>query len=123
MPELTRPQRWSKGALDRILARKGKDDASKYRTLCMKMPTLIHQAGLVQAVVFMLSREADIGKRFVNDLGAVHSDLGAADKLLKRIQEAQLPDYMALTHEISQLSLWFRRFAQIELEPENGGTK
>ncbi|MGD0039212.1 MAG: type III-B CRISPR module-associated protein Cmr5 [Isosphaeraceae bacterium] len=115
MSELTRSQNWSKGALESVLAQKGKLE-SKYRTLCMKMPALIHQAGLVQATVFMLGREADIGKQFIDDLAKVYGGFDDA-MLLHRIQEAPLAEYMALTHDLSQVSLWFRRFAQIELAP------
>ena len=117
MAETTRSQRWSKGALERVLAQKGRENESKYRTLCFKMPGLIQQAGLVQALVFMLGREKDDGKAFVEHLAQVHGSK-ACKLLVTRAQEAALPEYLALTEELSQVSLWFRRFAQVELESE-----
>jgi CRISPR/Cas system CMR-associated protein Cmr5 small subunit len=107
----TRQQRWSRGALERVILHKGKADEAKFKTLCMKMPGLIKQAGLVQALVFMQSREKELGKGFVNDLAGVLGD----QKLLATAQAAELPTYLALTNDASQVAIWFRRFAQIEL--------
>jgi CRISPR type III-B/RAMP module-associated protein Cmr5 len=101
---VTRHQHWSAEALKRVSAKKDQSDEGKYRTLCMKMPGLIKQAGLVQALVFMKSRE--------KDLASVH---GAKD-LLHDAQTAELAPYLALTSDLSQISIWFRRFAQIELK-------
>jgi CRISPR type III-B/RAMP module-associated protein Cmr5 len=109
---VTRHQHWSAEALKRVSAKKDQSDEGKYRTLCMKMPGLIKQAGLVQALVFMKSREKDIGETFVKDLASVH---GAKD-LLHDAQTAELAPYLALTSDLSQISIWFRRFAQIELK-------
>jgi hypothetical protein len=76
------------------------------------MPGLIQQAGLVQALVFMQSREKELGKGFVADLERVLE----MRQLLKDAQEAKLAQYLALTNDVSQVALWFRRFAQIELQ-------
>jgi len=111
----TRQQRWSKAALERVTAHKDKDDEAKYRTLCMKMPGLIKQAGLVQALVFMQSREKEYGKGFVKDVATV---LGRP-KLLEDAQASALPAYLALTNDASQVAIWLRRFAQIELVGED----
>ena len=109
---VTRHQRWSAGALERVKARKSGGDSSKYRTLCMKMPGLIKQAGLVQALVFMESREKELGKGFVEDLAKVYG----SKTLLADAQKQELAPYLAMTNDLSQIAIWFRRFAQIELE-------
>lgn len=107
----TRQQRWSKAALERVSAHRTKDDEARYKTLCMKMPGLIKQAGLVQALVFMKSREKEIGAAFVKDLEVVLEE----KDLLGRAQRDELARYLALTNDTSQVAIWFRRFAQIEL--------
>jgi len=111
---VTRHQRWSAAALSCVSAQKAKATEGKYRTLCMKMPGLIKQAGLVQALVFMKSRD-DTGKTFVKDLTTVY---GAKD-LVADAQAAKLAPYLVLSNDLAQVSIWFRRFAQIELSDED----
>ena len=121
----TRQQTWSAGAHNKVMSAATQKFASKYRTLCMKMPSLIKQAGLVQAIVFVQAREGDSGKQFVNDLAAVANLGGNAnctengEDLLERVQGADLPIYLAHTNDVSQVAVWFRRFAQIELKDED----
>jgi CRISPR/Cas system CMR-associated protein Cmr5 small subunit len=112
---VTRHQAWSAGALERVVAKKEGGDAGKYRTLCMKMPGLIKQAGLVQALVFMKSRERPVGDAFIADLAEVY---GKKD-LIGEAQKQELAPYLAMTNDLSQIAIWFRRFAQIELRGED----
>ncbi|MES2641324.1 MAG: type III-B CRISPR module-associated protein Cmr5 [Myxococcota bacterium] len=110
-----RAQAWSLGAHAKVKAQRGLPDAAAYRTLALKMPTLLHQSGPVQAITFVLSRGGAAGKVFADDLAKVaeHGD-GAA--LLKVVQEAELAPYMALSTQLIDIAAWFRRYAQIELE-------
>ena len=108
---VTRHQAWSAAALKCVQARKQGANAREYRTLCMKMPGLIKQAGLVQALVFMRSREKQVGDAFVLDLSEIY---GKKD-LVAEAQKQPLAPYLAMTNDLSQIAIWFRRFAQIEL--------
>jgi CRISPR-associated protein Cmr5 len=114
---MTRQQTWAKEAYARVAAHVGKTDVREYRTLCMKMPVLIMQSGLVQALAFMRSR-GDLGKTFSGDLASVYGITGAdpGKGLMETAQGAdELTLYLALTRDIIDASTWLRRFAQSEL--------
>ena len=114
---MTRQQRWAKGAFEKVKAARGKPDEQRYRyrSRCFETPILIRQSGLVQAIAFLLRVKGN--HPFVNDMASV---LGAGDgaRLQRVAQEAPLSDYLALTRDAIAVSVWFRRFAQSELEPE-----
>jgi len=117
---MTRQQKWAKHALNRVSEHKKKTTEEKYRTLCMKAPSLLRQAGLVQAIAFLQTRNTaglEEGPTFVKDL-AVGLGYADAKALQDKAHEASLPDYMLLTSDAIALSAWFRRFAQAELAGE-----
>jgi CRISPR-associated protein Cmr5 len=121
---MTRQQRWAKHAYQCVLSYKANGDKAgearekKLATLCMKAPSLLQQAGLVQAIPFLQTR-SDEGKTFVADL-ARGLDLKSAAELQTTAHGAPLADYMALSHEVIGLATWFRRFAQAELKGDEG---
>jgi CRISPR-associated protein Cmr5 len=113
---MTQQQRWAKHALGRVQIHKGQGSEKKYATLCMKAPSLLRQAGLVQALAFLQTRGEE-GKTLVSDLA---EGLGKNAKSLQDdAHEAALPVYMALTRNVVALAVWFRRFAQAELKGED----
>ena len=116
----TRAQEWSRRAFAAVLRQKGKDGAAKYRTACMKMPGLLHQSGLLQALVFETARD-DLGERYVRDLAVAYyqDDQADAPRLIGEAQSAQLAGYLQLTRDVSAVAQWFVRFAQIELAEED----
>lgn len=114
---MTRQQKWAKEAYARVSARVVTPDVRDYRTLCMKMPVLIMQSGLVQAVAFMRSR-SNLGRDFTDDLASVCGITGATPgrALMERVQGVdELTAYLALTRDVLDASTWLRRFAQSEL--------
>ena len=118
----TRSQDWSKSAFERVGASgKGPDGSvlDKYRTSCNKMPGLIHQSGLLQALVFQAARD-NLGRTYVADLARTYLPaVGGLPPthldLIARVQAANLNEYMAMTHDLAEIAQWFRRFAQILL--------
>ena len=111
----TRQQNWSKSALDCVnaAAKQGEAYVGKYRTLCMKGAGLVRQSGVVQAIVFLKARGGDEGKAFADDLAKVYGL--KPGELLSKAQVAALPEYMAMTNDLVNIAIWFRRFAQSEL--------
>lgn len=121
---MTRQQRWAKLALERVRDHKGKGSESKYKTLCMKMPALLKQSGLVQSLAFMRSRSGQEGKMFCDELAAVYGvqaegQKSAGEVLQDRSQRAVLPEYLVLSRDLIDISVWFRRFAQSELADDD----
>ncbi|MCB9694479.1 MAG: type III-B CRISPR module-associated protein Cmr5 [Alphaproteobacteria bacterium] len=115
----TRAQEWSRRAFLAVRKQQGRDGADKYRTACMKMPGLVHQSGLLQALVFELARDAQ-GQQFVDDLAStlLQSDEVDHRVLIEEAQKAHLARYLALTRDVVEVAQWFRRFAQIELDED-----
>lgn len=111
---MTRQQQWALRSHELVLALKERPDKAKQKTFGMKMPGLIQQSGLIQALVFVQTRGVD-GQVFVNALATVY---GAPDgtQLLTNAQRAPLPAYLALSRDMLDVSAWMRRFVQIEMK-------
>lgn len=121
---MTRQQQWAKETLKRVGNQKGKATESKYRTLCMKLPSLLKQSGILQSLAFMRARD-EIGKQFCDELAQVYGvpkegEQSAGEVLQKRAQRAELNEYLVLSRDLIAVSVWFRRFAQAELRDSDG---
>ncbi len=121
---MTRQQQWAKEALARVKQQHGKPKESKYRTLCMKLPSLLKQSGILQSLAFMRARD-EIGKQFCDELAQVYGvpkegEQSAGEVLQKRAQRAELNEYLVLSRDLIAVSVWFRRFAQAELRDSDG---
>lgn len=95
----------------------------EYGSLAMKLPILVRQAGLVQALTFVDARYRDNREahrhRILDDLAKVLGLPSGAD-LLKRAREDTLSEYAFLTQQVLWALEWFKRFAQAELKVEPG---
>lgn len=111
---MSRQRRWAKYALDTIHKVKGSESQAKFRTHALRLPTLIKQAGLAQALAFIESRD-DEGKQLVEAVGAALGRTG----IVKLAIAAELSEYMALSRDVVAAAVWFRRFAQSELAGES----
>lgn len=91
---------------------------SEYRTVAMKGPVLLQQSGVMQTLAFFLSRRDPAGRDWCRHLAEIH---GAKDAkaLLRKAQHADMPDYLRLSRDLIDISIWLRRFAQIILEPSD----
>lgn len=119
----SRQRKWAHEAYQQVAHYKGHELEKKIRTLCMKAPSLLHQSGLAQAVVFLRAREAQVGQTFADMLAMVlHQTRGDMTSGAKLQEQAlgidDLSEYMALTQDVSDVAAWLRRFAQIELKAE-----
>lgn len=89
-----------------------------YGSMAHKLPVLVRQAGLAQALAFVEAR----GQATQVDLLA-HLSLtvdGREDGLLIRSREAELNEYIQLTRQALAALTWYKRFAQSVLEVEAG---
>ncbi len=92
----------------------------EYGALALKLPVLVRQAGLVQALTFVAARQRDAHKRrILDDLAQVLGE-GSGEDLLEQAREAPLVKYMYLTQRVLWALEWFKRFAQSELKVEPG---
>ncbi|RME12108.1 MAG: type III-B CRISPR module-associated protein Cmr5 [Ardenticatenia bacterium] len=96
--------------------------AKEYGGMAHKLPVLIRQAGLVQALAYVAARGKPGAKQLLEDLAAALGQ-GSADDLLCASREANLLEYMRLTREATIALTWYKRFAQsvLGVEPTEEG--
>jgi CRISPR-associated protein Cmr5 len=117
---LTRSQRHAAKAFEQVngLGQAQKDQRDRYGSMALRLPALIRTAGLSQALAFVASKEKP-GDQLLCHLATL---LGEPDSssLLWRSRNATLPDYMHLTSEVLEASIWYGRFARSILGVEPG---
>lgn len=111
---MTRQQQWALRAHDQVKMLRDAPGRAKFKTFGLKAPNLIRQSGLVQALVFLQSRHGQEGEAFVEALAKVHGAENAA-ALSDAAKMCSLPEYLALSRDLLEVSTWVRRFVQIEM--------
>ena len=95
---------------------------NQYGGMAHKLPVLIRQAGLVQALAYVSARGKSGAKQLLEDLARV---LGydSSSQLLDASREAELLEYMHLTRKATVALTWYKRFAQsvLGVEPTDEG--
>jgi len=84
----------------------------EYGAMAMKLPILVRQSGLVQALTFVATRGKDSQRHILGHLANV---VRSSADLLEEAREARLGEYMFLTRRVLWALEWFKRFAQAEL--------
>lgn len=84
---------------------------SEYRTMAMKLPVLIHNAGLVEAAHFVASRSSRAQRAILED---VARQLGFPDEdaMLASFRELDAVGLRVRQREVSRVVAWYRRVAQ-----------
>ncbi len=92
----------------------GSHDARRYRAICLKLPALVHQAGLAPALHFVAARMHTDQALILSHL-ATQLQLPDAAALLRHVREQDFKGTQRLTLEIQRCLAWYKRFAQSEL--------
>ena len=99
-------------------------DRKRYGSMAHKLPILVRQAGLVQALAFVESRNKEPYNKLLDHLAQTVGE-GSADSLLGRSRRADLAEYIYLTERTMLALKWYKRFAQsvlkIEATEDEGG--
>ncbi len=111
---MTRQQEWALRAQQQVRDLAATPQRKKHKTFGMKMPGLIQQSGLVQALVFVQTRTGEGGPDFVDALATVYG-VANGNALVTASRTADLAQYLALTRDVSEVAIWVRRFVQIEM--------
>lgn len=90
-----------------------KDDSykKKYGKMALKLPVLVQNAGLLQALAFVEDKGVDDQKDLVKDLAAV-LNLQDAKALRDACIDLPFSEYRYLTRRAVIALTWFKRFAQ-----------
>ena len=119
---MTRQQNWAIGARECVMRFTTSGDKGKLKTYCMKAPSLLQHSGTVQALAFLASRRGP-ATAFLDGLASVYFTGGQQTvpatpgrNLLELATKHELSEYLSLSRDLIEVSAWFRRFAQIEME-------
>ena len=103
-----------------IKAQYSNDTAKKdaYGSIAHRLPILIHTAGLAQAIAFVQARGKEPQHALLKHLAQVVLKDNQADGnvLASASRKATLREYIFLTQTTLDALLWFKRFAQSELD-------
>lgn len=120
----TLSQKYAKSVYDQVtdFGKKNPEKSQprkEYGSMAHKLPILVRQAGLIQAIVFVETRGKKSHKQLLDDLATT---LGKAngETLRKECQEATLSDYIWLTRNTLVALEWYKRFAESVLNVKVG---
>lgn len=126
----TREQAWAQGSFQAIeeVAKKHTVNgviggtAQDYGRLCLRLPFLIQQSGLCQALAFLE------GKSKKEHFHAVLQDFGkVSGATLARARNVSAPEYQRMSAEALRVAVWFKRYAEAVLKvtpgDEDGGER
>ena len=99
---------------------------SRYRSLALKMPTMIMQSGLMQAIGFLKAKAADgngdCSKRNVHYPLYLHHLTKllayAPNELHDELVKSSVTEYMRLTRRALAASSWLKRYAEALLKSQ-----
>jgi CRISPR-associated protein Cmr5 len=89
----------------------------QYGAMAHRLPILVHNAGLVQALAFVEDRGNDAHKELLDHLAAV-LEFSNRSELLSESRTAEFQSYRYLTRRVNIALSWFKRFAQSVLDVE-----
>jgi CRISPR-associated protein Cmr5 len=112
----TREHRWAADADRRVRAHVDREPTwrDQYLGMARRLPALVRSAGLAQAVAFVRTRKEPAHDALLADLAATLA-MDVAE-LSRRSREADLVEYMVLTHHVLGALQWYRRFAEALLD-------
>ena len=112
----TREQKYAELTYNQVHAIWGEDKTyhKKYGSLAHKLPILVHQAGLAQALAFAATRKPDAQQELLKHLAATVID-DDFDELLKQSRESSMLEYMRLSEDVMLALTWYKRYVQFVL--------
>lgn len=112
---MSRQRKWAQDAWSAVTSLPPLEKA-KFKTRAMKMPSLILQSGLCQAMEYLISRsDSEKGTHAFADAFAKAVAGLNRKALADKVREAKTPDYLRLSRDALEVAAWFRRMAQSEL--------
>jgi len=102
---------------------KNKDEKSnarkQYGAMAHKLPILVRQAGLLQAMTFVYTRGQPGHTALLSDLAQIVSGDGS-EGFLEKCRTDEMSDYIWQTHQTLAALEWFKRFAESVLNIKAG---
>lgn len=93
------------------------DQKSKYRSIALKLPVLVHREGLAVALHFVAAR-GDEGQKPILDHLALQLGQGTRDGLLDWVRGLDATETRRQTEEVQRCLAWYKRLVQIGFAAE-----
>jgi len=109
----TREQKYAESAYNQVhsIWAKGETYHKKYGSLAHKLPILVRQAGLTQALAFAATRKPEAQQELLKHLAITVID-DDFDELLAQSRTKPLLAYMRLSEDVMLALTWYKRFVQ-----------
>lgn len=83
----------------------------EYRAIALKLPVMVHNAGLVEALHFVAARKGPAQRLILDDL-ATDLERTSARELLAWLRGLEGPDLREQTREVLRRLAWYKRMVQ-----------
>lgn len=109
----------------RAVSERRTEQAKSYGAICMKLPVLVHQAGLAPALHHVAQLSKTDKREILDHLAAQLREGGllrdgTKDELLRHAREADATRLVSATREVQRCLEWYRGFAKTILKAEAG---
>ncbi|AKG14987.2 CRISPR-associated protein Cmr5 [Moraxella bovoculi] len=115
----TRTQKYAEPAYPLVDSLKGNDIESKYRTLALNLPTMILQAGLTQAIGFLMAKNESHHQLILAHLAELLNYKDKEKEFYQKILQSNVQEYQLLSRKAIEASGWLKRYTQALLKGEN----
>jgi CRISPR-associated protein Cmr5 len=104
-----------------VIQSKPEKEAKSFGRQCLRLPALIHQCGLCQAIAFLESKAKDKDNEFKKVAESLAQVIGApmpasqrmnSSSFAKQVREAGMIEYQWLTREALKASQWLKRYSE-----------
>jgi len=128
----TRNQERARAAYTKVDNVKDESWGMDYGRQCLRLPALIQQCGLCQAIAFYQSKagrkdndqEKEKGRvyfsRLLSDLGEIARIDSDVDRFADKIRNASVPEYVWMTREVIACANWLKRYSEAVLKVKPG---
>lgn len=90
---------------------------AKYRTLALNFPTMIMQSGLAQAIGFLMAKDKDEHRIFIQHIAQLLKFSNSKD-FHSAILKSDITQYQLLTRKSLDATSWLKRYTQALLNKE-----
>jgi CRISPR-associated protein Cmr5 len=119
----TREQVRAATAHDLISRVKAGNGAKEFGRQCLRLPALIHQCGLCQALAFLEAKKfGNVVDGLARVVSAPEHDSLDGVTLSKQAREAGMVEYQWLSREALKSAQWLKRYAEAILNLKPGDT-
>lgn len=125
----SRDQKRAQAAYRAVSDAKSQAWRKDYGRQCLRLPALIHQCGLCQAIAFFQAKGGEVGDKkgkeyfhqVLQDLAVVSGLERSAEKFAERARSEDMKTYQWMTGEAMASAQWLKRYAEAVLKVEPGG--